>query len=215
MGTSQLSLYNKALRHLEERKLVSLTENRESRRYLDDEFEDNNLYCLSQGNWNFAKREIMIDASSTQIPNFGYAYAFQKPSDWNHTFMVSDNDAYDPLARDYTDQNGFWYANITPLYIRYISNDPDYGLNLGIWTPAYIEYVAARLARLCAPRLKQDQSKVDYLETKVLRRAKAEAVSTDSQDLPPGKPPYGTWVQSRAPRGSILPMGSPFGSNED
>ena len=214
MGTSRLGLYNTALGYLEERKLLNLTENRESRRYMDDEFDDNNLFCLSQGNWNFAKREIMLDASATQIPNFGYAYAFPKPTDWNHTFMVSDNEAYDPLLRDYTDQNGFWYANISPIYVRYISRDPNYGLNLGIWTPAYVEYVATRLAFKCAPRLKQSLDKVAAIK-KEMKEAKMTASSTDSQDLPPGKPPFGTWVMSRAPRGSILPMGSPFGSNED
>ncbi len=209
MGASRLGIYNKALRFLEERKLVSLTENRESRRYLDDEFDDNNHYCLGQGYWNHAIRMVMLDADTTEIPNFGPAYAFRKPADCDHTFQISDNEGFNPLLRGFTDQNGFWFANITPIYVKYVSNSPDYGLNLGMWAQSFTEYVAARLAFLCAPRLKQDLNKVAAIE-KQMKRAKAEALSTDAQDNPPGEVPYGTWVMSRAPRGSIRAVGAPF-----
>lgn len=209
MSASQLSIYNGALRHLEERKLASLTENREPRRYMDDEYAENNLFCLSQGNWNFAMREQMLDASTAEVPNFGFAYAFPKPSDWNHTFQIADNESYNPLLRNFTDQNNFWYADISPIYARFVSNDPNYGLNLALWTPAFTEYVIARLAWLCAPRLKQSEAKVDRI-TKTMKAAKATAVNTDSKDLPPGQTPYGTWTMSRAPRGSIVPLGNPY-----
>lgn len=209
MGASQLSIYNAALRYLEERKLASLTENREPRRYMDDEFNENNLFCISQGNWNFAMRRVELDASTTQTPNFGFAFAYPKPADWNHTFQVSDNESYNPLLREWTDQNGYWYADISPIYVDYVSNDPNYGLNFGMWTPPFFEYVAARLAWLCAPRLKQNMAKVDRIE-KAMKSAKATAINKDSQDLPPGMIPYGTWTQSRAPRGSITPLGNPY-----
>ena len=214
MAASQLAIYNKALRWLEERKLLSLTENREPRRYMDDEYDDNNLYCLSQGNWNHAMREVELQAETAITPNFGYAYVFAKPNDINHTFQIADNEQYDPLLRGYTDQNNYWYANISPIYVRYISQDPNYGLNLSLWQPTFTEYVAARLAFLCAPRLKQSIDKVQAIE-KILRRAKADALSNDAQELPPGKPSWGTWVQSRAPRGSILPVGAPFAGYDD
>lgn len=209
MGASRLSIYNAALRYLEERKLASLTENREPRRYMDDEFSENNLFCISQGNWNFAMRLVRLEASETQIPNFGPAFAFPKPIDWNHTFQIADNESFNPLLRDWTDQHGFWYADITPIYVAYTSQDPNYGLNMGMWTPPFIEYVAARLAWLCAPRLKQNDAKVERIE-KIMEKTKAKAINKDSQDLPPGSLSYGTWVQSRAPRGSITPLGNPY-----
>jgi hypothetical protein len=209
MGASQLSIYNKALRWLEERKLASLKENREPRRYMDDEWAQNNLFCLSQGNWNFAMREAEFQALTTIQPNFGFAFVFPKPADWNHTYQLADNESYNPLLREWTDQNGYWFADISPIYVKYVSNDPNYGLNLGLWTPAFEEYVAARLAFLCAPRLKQNDKKIDRID-EIYKNAKAHAINTDSKDLPPGQLSYGTWVQSRAPRGSITPIGSPY-----
>lgn len=199
MGASQLSIYNGALRWLQERKLENLQENREPRRYMDDEFSENNLFCLSDGNWGFAIREVALNPEQTILPNFGFNFVYQKPGDWNHTFQVSGNESFDPLLRQYTDQNGFWYANTGLLYVKYISMDPNYGLNFGLWSPAFIQYVEARLAWLIAPRLKQNGELTDWL-TKLVKRLRAEAISTDSQDQPPGKIPYGTWTLSRAPR---------------
>lgn len=199
MGTSRLGLYNAALRWLEERKLASLTEAREPRRYLDDEFDENNLYCLSQGNWNFAMREIQVGPDTSVTPNFGFNFVFPKPADWNHTFQIASTESFDPLLRNYTDQNGFWFAYTPVLYVRYVSQDPNYGLNLALWTPAFTEYVAARLAWLLGPRIKQSEDKVEALR-KLMVSARGEALSTDSQDLPPGKPPYGSWTLARAPR---------------
>ena len=214
MGASQLSIYNKSLRHLEERKLANLQENRESRRYLDDEWADGVNNCLHAGFWNHSMREIEVTNETTVQPNFGFQWVFKKPTDWVRTYKLSDNSQYNPLLRRYTDQNAFWYADITPLYVKYVSDDPNYGWNLSLWPPAFCEYVGVYLANCCAPRLKQALDKVEAIE-KNLKRLKADALARDAMDLPPGERPYDTWVQARAPRGSILPYGQPFGGLED
>jgi hypothetical protein len=213
-GATQLSIYNKALRHLEERKLSSLSEPREPRRYLDDEYPDAVLFVLSDGFWKAAMRNDKIDASTTQGPNFGYKFAFPKPGDWVRTYQVADNEGFNPLLRRYDDSNNVWYADISPIYVKFVSNDPNFGLNMALWTPGMVEYLSAYLAWLCAPRLKQSGDKVDRLE-KLVKRKRADALAKDAMDLPPGQPPFGTWIQSRAPRGSILPYGNPFPGSLD
>ena len=214
MAASQLGVYNKALRWLGERKLVSLSENRESLRYLNDEWSDAIEFVLAAAYWKHAIRNIEAPAETTQSPNFGFEYVFAKPSDWVQTYQVADNEVYEPLLRRYDDINNYWYADISPLYIKYVSNDPDFGLNMSLWTPGFIEYLAIYLASLCAPRLTQAANKIDMIEKK-LKSIRTVAIARDAMDLPPGKPPYGTWVQSRAPRGSILPYGSPYPWGED
>lgn len=166
---------------------------------MDDEYDDNLLFCLSQGNWNFAMKQVQMGPEQAIFPNFGYNFCFKKPEDWNHTFQLAANEGFDPLLRTYTDQNGYWFSYSPLMYVRYISNDPGYGLNEAMFTPAYIQYVEARLAWLCAGRLKQKEDLLERL-TKLVMRVRAEATSTDSQDLPVGKPPYGTWTLSRQPR---------------
>ena len=213
-GATQLSVYNAALRYLGERKLASLSEPREPRRYLDDEYSDAVLFILADGFWKCAIRIDKVDASTTQTPNFGYQYAFPKPDDWVHTYQVADNEAFNPLLRRYGDANNVWFSDISPIYVKYVSKDPNYGLNMAMWTPGMVEYLAVYLAWLVAPRLKQSQDFTDGLEKQV-KRKRSNALAKDAMDLPPGQPPYGTWVQSRAPRGSILPFGNPFPGNLD
>lgn len=204
MAASQMSIYNKALRWLEERPLASLTENREPRRLLDAEWQDAILYVLSQGYWKHAIRTIQANAEPNQAPNFGYLYAFLKPDDWVATCQVSDNTIFQPLLREYDDQNNYWYSYITPIYVKYVSNAPQFGLNMAMWTPGFVEYLSAYLAQLLAPRIKQAENKIATID-KVVKRLRAQGLSKDAMDLPPGKPPAGTWIMSRAPRGSCYP----------
>lgn len=198
MGTSQLDIYNGALRWLEKRKLFSITENREPRRYLDDEYADNNKFCLAKGNWNHSMKSVQMGPSSTIIPNFGFYFAYPKPLDCNHVFMISGNEGFDPLLREWDDKNGIWYANAGYLFVRYVSEDPNYGMNLALWPPKFVNYVEARLAWCCAKRLKGKEDLVEDLEAYV-KSAMRDAVNSDSQDLPPGRPPFGTWVLARTP----------------
>jgi hypothetical protein len=210
--TSQLSVFNKALRHLEERKLASLTESRESLRYLTDEWSDAITYCLYQAPWNFAIMNAQVYADQSQAPTFGYEFCFTKPGDCIKTFLASDNESYNPPLRSpdgFDDKNLVWFANISPIYVMYVSNLPSYGMAIGSWPPGFVEYLSAYLAWLVGPRLKQDANKVAMLY-KLQERKKREAVASDALDLMPSRPPYNTWVMSRAPRGSVLPMGPPF-----
>lgn len=204
MGASQLSLYNKALRWLEERQLASLTEPREPRRLLDAEWEDAVNTCLYMAYWKFAIRQVMATPDSAAVPNFGRKYSFRKPDDWVKTYQISTDDRFFMLYRDFVDENNIWYGDPPTLYIRYVSRDPNFGWNLGYWTPGFVEYLAGYLALLIAPRIKQSEEKVTAIE-KRLARTKAAAMASDAMDGPPGRIPIGTWAASRAPRGSIYP----------
>ena len=206
MGTSQLSLYQKALKHLEERPLSSLAENREPRRLLDAEYTDALETCLQSGFWKFALRMVMASPDAAQTPNFGRKYSYTKPSDWVRTYQVSCDDRFHLLDRYYIDGNNTWFSDLPYFYVRYVSNDSNFGLNLSAWPPAFVEYVGCYLAFQVCPRIKQAlEKKADI--AKDLKMLKAQAMAIDAMDAPPGKIEYGTWTRSRTPRGSIYSMG--------
>ena len=100
-GLLQLKIYNAALGHLGERKIASLTENREPRRVLDDFYNDVVQYCLERGTWEFAARNVQIDASTSSSPPFGFTNAFVKPTDWVRTVLLSANECFDPPLRQF------------------------------------------------------------------------------------------------------------------
>jgi len=196
-GVTQLSLYNKALRHLGERRLASLSEDREPRRLLDDEYSDALNYCLGQGFWNFAMRTISIDYDTGIEPPFGLQYAFAKPSDWLRTYQIASDEMFSCPLTHWTDESQYWYANVQTMYVGYISNGDTYGLDLSQWPDTFVEYVAIYLARKIAPSLTSiSEDKLEALEKRE-KRYRIDARAKDAMNEPVKYPPTGTWVRSR------------------
>ena len=198
--TAKLDIYNKALRHLGERKLASLSENREARRYLDDEYTAAIDLSLRSGLWNFAMRAIMLDSTSSVTPAFGYSAAFPKPADWVRTSVLSLNETLDPPLRFYQDQDGYWLCNADTLYARYVSSD--LGYTLANWPADYAEYVGVVLAVTIAPRITQSDTLTDKLAEKE-KEYRKRAMANDAMDQASALWPSGTWVTGRVRRGTV------------
>lgn len=195
---TRLSIYNQALtEHLEERRLVSLTENREARRVLDDVWQGASMRaCLQAGLWNFAIRTVRLDASPSIEPDFGYAFAFDKPSDWVRTAAVSSDEFFKEPLIEFNDEAGFWFANVDVIYVRYVSDDEAYGMNMADWPSNYEQYVVASLARAACGRIKGNQADKEALERAVARLL-SKAKNTDAMDEGVKFTPTGAWVRAR------------------
>lgn len=195
--TSKLALYNLALRHLGESKLQSLSEAREPRYVFDDLYDHATSYCLGRASWNFAMRAVSMTESGTITPTFGYTYAFEKPSDWVKTYQVSGEPTFRWPLQEFVDEAGVIYANCTPLYLKYISSDASYGMNLAAWPENFTYFVSQHLASL-GWKIANDKDLRDALK-KEAKRSCAVAASSDATDEPPQSPPPGSWATSRGP----------------
>lgn len=188
---TQLGLYNEALRILGERRLASLAENREPRRALDDVWNDGAIdYCLEQGLWNFAMRAVEVTKSTTTIPNFGYINAFDKPSDLIRTAGVAEDEFFNtPLTR-MLEEVGFWFADIDPIYVRYVSNSDSYGNDFNRWPQTFAKYVAAYLAVEASWGITQDVNKrrdaIALMASRLLDARSKDAMSDATTFLPQG-----------------------------
>ena len=192
---SKIELYNDALLILGERKLASLAEAREPRRALDDAYDKALDYCLEQGFWNFAMRAVQIDHSASVTPTFGYTYAFTKPDDFIRMYRQSAYEQLDPPLLDIVDEPNYWYANVDPLYVKYISDDLAYGKDLSIWPETFADYVAMRLAIKTCKRITGKAPDEDLIRAE--KKARMDARAKDAMNEPPGFPPTGTWVRAR------------------
>jgi hypothetical protein len=195
--TTQLDIYNGALLHCGERFLASLTEQREPRRLLDRVWASNGVKtCLEQGQWNFAMRTVQIDYDPSIEPSFGYNRAFSKPSDWVVTSsLCSDEFFRDPLLR-YTDEAGYWYSDLDTLYVRFVSSDVNYGLNINQWPDSFREFVEAHFASKIILKLSNSEDelkRVEGLRAKFLKTAKSKAAMAE----PTSFPARGNWSRSR------------------
>jgi hypothetical protein len=198
----KLSLYNGALREVGERKLASLSENREPRRVLDSAWDaEAVLTCLAAAQWNFATNSIELTHSPSVEPAFGFTWAFDKPENWVRTTAVCEDERFNVPLLHYRDEGRYWYADQDPIYVSYVDAGPSFGLDYGKWPINFTRYVECFLgARICMS-LTQNKSKRDDLET-LAEVWLTKAKSTDAMDEPTKFPPPGTWSRSRHGRGS-------------
>ena len=163
-GTSQLQLYNEALLLSGERSLTALTEEGEGRRLLDQVWANGGVdQCLEEAQWEFAMRTVQIDYDTGITPSYGYSYAFDKPTDWILTSAVCQDSFFRvPLLR-YVDEAGFWFADMTPIYVRYVSNNASYGGNLGKWPESFTAFVAAHFASKIILKISDDEDRMRLL----------------------------------------------------
>ncbi len=185
-----------------ERKLASITENQQGRHLLDDEWADGAVdYCLGQGQWTFAKRTREIASSVSVVPDFGYSKAFDIPTDLiRTTALCSDPYQKVPLL-DYTTEQAYWFADVDPLYVSYVSNDASYGGDLSLWPGGFVLFVQAYLASKIVETLTQDAAKWERV-FKLARKYQKDAASSDAMEGPTKFPPEGSWVAARRGRSS-------------
>lgn len=199
--TTKLTLFNDSLLLCGERFLASLTEERESRRLLDQVYDSGGIKaCLEAGQWNFAMRSVQIDYDSGISPGFGYSRAFVKPTDWVLTSaLCSDEFFRSPITR-YWDEASYWYSDLDTMYVRYVSNDATYGMDYGKWPESFREYVAEYFANRIIRKLtdsEEEEAKSDKRLKKKLLHAKSRAAMAD----PTMFPAPGSWVMSRGGSG--------------
>jgi len=189
---SQLGLYNAALLELGETVLASLSENVEARRVLDLLYPNALASALEAGSWNFAMRTIRADADPDVTPAFGHAHVFGKPSDWVRTVALSADEGLAIPLLNYVDDVTYWSADVTPIFVRYVSNDVLFGLDLANWPASFTRYVELEFAARAAERLTQNASKAEWL-ARQRDQARRVALSRDAMNeaqpkfRPPGR----------------------------
>lgn len=195
MATTQLQVYNEALRMCGERKLSSLTENRQPRFYLDDVWANNAAqHCLEKGQWTFAMRTSKLTYDPSFSPDFGYRRVFKKANDWAATSQICSDEFFNVPILRYADEAGYWLCDLETIYVQYVSTGPTWGMDLGKWPSAFADYVSAHMAVLIAPSL--SGLNIDKLE-KNEKKNMVNAKSRDAQSQPTKFPAEGSWSRAR------------------
>jgi hypothetical protein len=192
----RLSIYREAGRLLGDQRIASLSEDNPTRKAFDDAWAGTVDYLLARGLWNFAIRTVELSQDDDIEPLFGYAYAYSKPTDWVRTASIADEGQFVTDLEKYEDEQGYWYADCDPLYVRYVSDDNDYGYNVGEWRAPFAKAVAARLAFDCGLPITGDKSNRNDMETLADKRLR-EAKTLDAADERVRYSPAGRLTTSR------------------
>lgn len=197
MTIDKLGLYQGALRMVGERKLSGLTEARGPRYLLDDVWtEDPIKACLEAGEWAFATRSTLMEADNGVAPDFGYSYGFEKPTDWVRTVSVSLDEYFNIPLKQHRDEGGFLWLDNPEVYFAYVSDDNSWGRNFALWTPSFINYVMAYMAKKICPTIVNSITTIkeldDEMETYLKKAGGKNALTRPTHDMPEGG-----WVSSR------------------
>lgn len=202
MAYDQLKIYNNALRYLGEGALASLSENRGPRFLLDGVWDEDPIrYCLEQGQWQFATKTMKMTAEPSIEPDFGYRYAFEKSDDWCRTVAISANEYFSEPYNMFNDEAAFIWSPVDILYVKFVSDDNDYGRNYALWSPSFFEYVSAYHAWKIVGRVTTNKTSREELDG-IMEKHLANAQGKDGVNRPVAYPSRGSWVHSRHGRNS-------------
>lgn len=207
-GTTRLKLYNGALLLVKQRSLASLSENNEARRLLDTVWDaDGVRYCLEQGEWQFAMRTQKIEYDPDSDPPFGYRRAFNKPTDWVSTQAVCSDERFRVPLLQYSDEVDYWYADLDTIYVKFVSDDTDYGRDLTKWPITFCQYAEAYFASQIVGKISADSETKQWLlgqpgktDGGELGRRLTVAKAKAARTQPTRIPAQGAWNSSRAGR---------------
>lgn len=203
MSIDKLGLYNIAMLALENQRFASLSDDRPERYDLDEVYTRGKgaiTYFLEQGYWNFAMRAVQMDKSTSVTPEFGFVFAFDIPTDFVRLNMISSEERFGRPLSNYEFEGDFIYADVDPLYIRYVSDDVDWGADFGKWPNTFSLWAGYWMATQIAGRTKSEAfgEKLEKKTNKLLIDARSKDVSQE----PPRWPPLSTWASSRLGRSS-------------
>lgn len=200
--TTRLSIFNGALLECKEREIASLTENREPRRLLDRVWDNGGIdYCLGAAQWKFAKVSVEVAAEPSIVPGFGYSKAYPIPSDHLRTIAVASDPYFNSPLTQYSTERGYWFSDVEPLYISYVSNGVTAGGDMSRWPMEFVRYVEAYFASMIIGKLTQDSNEWSRIYQLVKAR-RTEAASGDAMEGPTTFPPMGAWQAARLGRSS-------------
>lgn len=198
--TTQLSLYNGALRICGNARLAALTDNFEARYLLDDVWGDGSGAVdgmLEKGLWYFAKRTSQLTYDTTITPNFGYACAFEKPADWVRTMAVCQDPYFRTPLTAFIDEAAYLFTDLQTIYFSYVSNSPAYGSNPSLWPQAFVlafeGYLAERIARKLTAGDENKITAVQKEAKRLLDNAKSQVAMNESATFLP----VGSWLRGR------------------
>jgi len=197
---SAVDIANSALTKLGESRIMALTDNVKAAREVNAIYTLRRDALLRAYNWNFAMKRASLPALAT-APDWGYAYAYQLPSDCLRVTQVNDYFTI-PGFGDFIggpDDQPYKVEGQTivtdfgaPLKVRYIRRVD----NAGEFDVLFNEVLAYDIAYEICYAITQPNSKQQELRDGK-KNALLMAVRANAIELPPESIPDDSWVATR------------------
>lgn len=187
MAIDKLELYNNALQLVGQRRLTSVTDNENTRHYLDAAYNAQAVdYCLELSKPTFATKTVKLTTSS-ESDEHDLDNVFTLPDSYITVVEVFSDPRLDqPVSRYILEGNTIACEHET-IYLRYITDE--YSDTYTYWTPTFTKLASAYLAKEICPKLAPthletisilfDERLKTILEEEEGRRPTAKSVASD------------------------------------
>lgn len=197
---TKLSIYNGTLLLCGSARLANITEDRPARYLLDELWDSDTINgCLESAFWNHAMRTVQIEYSQSVTPPFGPRRAFDKPTDLRKLYSLCSDEYFSAPLHQYQDEGNYWFAELDTIYVRYVSSDTSYGMDLSLWPVSFTRFVEASFAARAIKRLTDGKEDEDTVYAK-LKKFRTDALSNDAMKDPVAFPPPTGWQKARQGR---------------
>ncbi len=187
---SEVGICNSALTKIGAARIVALDDGSKNANACAELYPKLRDDLLRRHVWNFACVRLKL-ARLAAAPAFGFAYAYQLPSDWLRTVGVYGDDAAGFLA-DYRIEGRTILSSAEALYLVYVRAVTD----ANDMPSDFREALAAMLACDLSIPIAQSNSLRDQMDG-AFRDALARAKSVDAVEDCPEPMPEGSWVAVR------------------
>lgn len=156
MASSKTDVFNLALMKVGAARCVSENDAAEGPRAISAMWDAYRDAEMAAHPWTFAKARAALPALS-EAPAFGWAAAYQLPSDYLSLIQVGDSFVFysDQYATFEIEGQTILANEASPLLIRYVRRLE----NVGLWSPLFVDVFACRLAAELAEPRTQDLNK--------------------------------------------------------
>lgn len=186
---SVIGICNSALVKIGARTITSLTEGSKNANLCNEQFAKLRDEVLRAHSWNFAVARAKL-GRLVEAPAFGFAYAYQLPSDFLRAVAIHDNPGGGTVPYQIEGQRVLTDAEA--IYLRYVRRIEDPNAFDALFREALAYRVAAELAVPIAQSSTLHEQ-MQRLSDRAVRRARG----VDAQENYPEPLPDGSWLTAR------------------
>jgi hypothetical protein len=188
MASSEVDIANAALIMVGESTIASLTDETKSARVCNHRYASVRDAILRRHPWNCATKRVDLGAvlAGTDVPAFGYTYAYQLPADFLRVVQLQE------LDEPYKVEGRKFLTNVNPAKIIYIYKITDVSAMDSLLTEAISAQLASEIAKSIGGSETMARAMAEMANEKI-----QEAQYADSRESGIDQITSSTWLDAR------------------
>lgn len=195
LSSDWMNIYNDALLILGLDALTSTSDDSGRRFKLSQALSTGIVEALMEDcGWQFGFSTEKLEYDSGIEPDWGYSYAFEKPSNLHRIDGLYYDEFLQVPLKEYHDEGNYFYTDVTEFYFQFVSTD--FITTPANWPTHFKKLVAAKMAKDAGAALRSEGADVNNAIA-IFNEREKNSKSIDAMQSPPRKLAQGSWTRAR------------------